>query len=216
MKACSIDQRRSTIDRSALALLVGVQDQVDGGIADRMRRDAPVLAVQLANRGDVTFGVDRLQAAERAVLVPGLFVEIAHQPAFEAAVDGELDAADAQQLVAFVLLDARRGQRGIDAVGADRRAQQRVDANRQLSALLHLLQHSILGDRDAGMANARQARFVQLLVIGDAIVELLLRRPRRRRRQADQRLRGIDELAVQPAVGISRDAAAGGLRRCSR
>ena len=96
MNACSIDQRRSTIDLFGVGLLVGVEDQVDGGIADRMRRDAPVLAIQLANRRDVTLGVDGLQSAIRAVLVPRLFVEIAHQPAFESAVNGELDAADAQ------------------------------------------------------------------------------------------------------------------------
>ncbi len=102
-----LDRPASADDRPFVAgAFVGVEDQVDGGIADRMRRDAPILAVELANRGDVTFGVDRLEAAERAVLVPGLFVKVAHQPAFEAPVNGELDAPNAQQPVTFVRPDA--------------------------------------------------------------------------------------------------------------
>ena len=104
-----LDRPAAIDDRSfRVRLLVGVEHQIDRGIADRVRRDAPVLPVQLADRGDVTLGVDGLQAAKRAVLVPRLLVEIAHQAALEAAVDGELDAADAQPLVALVLLDARR------------------------------------------------------------------------------------------------------------
>jgi len=151
-----------------------------------VRRDAPILAVQLAHGADVALGVDCLEAAKGAVLVPGLFVEVAHQSAFEASVDGELDASNPQHLVAFALLDAGRGQRRVDATRADRGPQQRVDANGQLPAFLHLLQHPILRDRDAGMTDACQACLVQLLVIGDALVELLLRSPRRRRRQPDQ------------------------------
>ena len=61
------------------------------------------------------------------------------------------------------------------------------------------------------MPDAGQPCFVQLLVVGDAIVELLLRRARWGRRQPHQRLRGVDELAVQPAIGVLRDAAARGL-----
>ena len=102
-----LDRPAAIDDRSfGIGAFVGVQDQVDGGIPDRMRRDAPILAVQLADDGDVALGVDRLQAAIGPVLIPGLLVQIAHQAAFEAAINGQLDAADAQQLVAFVLLDA--------------------------------------------------------------------------------------------------------------
>ena len=99
-----LDRPASVDDRAfRVRLLVGVENQIDRGIADRMRGDAPVLSVQIADRGDVAFGVDRLQAAERAVLVPRLLVGIAHQAALEAAIDGELDAANAQPLVALVL-----------------------------------------------------------------------------------------------------------------
>ena len=88
-------------------------------------------SIQLADRGDVAFGVDGLQAAERAVLVPGLLVQIAHQAALEAAVDGELDAADAQPLVALVLLDAGRLRARDRCRRAPmRRPQQRVDTDR--------------------------------------------------------------------------------------
>ena len=92
-----------------------------------------------------------------------------------------------------------------------RRPDQRVDAHRQQAALLHLLQHSVLGDRNAGMPDRREARLVQLLVVRDAIVDLLLGRSRRRRRQTHQRLRRIDQLAVQSAVRVLRDAATGRL-----
>ncbi len=206
MKACSIDHRRGTIERSALGLLVGVEHEIDGRVADRVRRHPPVLSIQFAHGCDVSLGVDRLQASVLAVLVPGLLVEIPHQSALEAAVDGELDAADAKLLVALVLPDARRCEGWIDAARSDRRPQQRVDADRQLSALLHLLQHAVVGDRDAGMANRCESGLVQFLVIRDAIVELLLRRSRRRRRQTHQSLCRIHQLAVQSPVVIPGDA----------
>ena len=85
--------------------LIRVEHEIDGGVADGVRSDAPILPIEIADEVDVALGVDGLQAAERAVLVPRPLVQIAHQAALEAAVNGELDAADAQPFVAFALRD---------------------------------------------------------------------------------------------------------------
>ena len=66
------------------------------------------------------------------------------------------------------------------------------------------------------MANRGEAGCVQLLVVRDPIGELLIGRAWRGRRQPHERLRGVDQLAVQAAIRITRDAAAGRLRRFRR
>ena len=99
-------QRRSAIDLLRVGLFVRVQHEIDRRVADGVRGHAPVVAVQVADHGDEAFGGDGLQAAERAPFVPRLLVGVAHQAALESAVNGELDAADAQPLVAFTLPEA--------------------------------------------------------------------------------------------------------------
>src|SRR5207247_5658352 len=120
----------------------------------------------------------------------------------EAAVDAELDAADSQPLVAFVLAevpgsDRRLHLRDVRRIG---RAHELVDANRQEALLLHLLQDPVLLDARTGIPDARQARGIQLFVFGDEIVDaqsLVVSR------QRDERLRAVHQLAVQLAAPVS-------------
>ena len=106
----------------------------------------------------------------------------------------------------------RRDRRAqlLGTVGAD--AHQLIHADRQQAAPLHLLKQAVLLDGSARVANARQARGVQLPVLFDE----RLNGERRRRRQLHERLGAIDELAVQLALGVARDASSGELRRVLR
>ena len=117
MKACSMLQRRLDDGVLAIGALVRGQHQIDGGVADRVGRDPPASPVHLADDRHVAFRVDRLQSTERSFLTPRLFVRRAHQSAFEAAIDAELDAAGAQPLVALVRLNPRLIERSPDGRG---------------------------------------------------------------------------------------------------
>ena len=80
---------------------VCVEREVDGRITDRVGCDAPPEPVRFFHPGDEgrAIGVD---AGVRAAFAPWLRVRFAHPAAFESAVDGHLDAADAQPLIALV------------------------------------------------------------------------------------------------------------------
>src|SRR5205814_6082717 len=75
------------------------------------------------------------------------------------------------------------------------------------------LPHPVVVDRVARMTHSRETDRVQLVVLGDLILDSLLQRPWLIGRKRDERFRRVHKLAVELAVGISRDAAAGWLRR---
>ena len=170
---------------------------VDRRVADGVRRDPPAETIQLLDDLRVRRLLHRVDAEERAAFAPRLGVRLAHPAAFEAAIDAELHAADADPFVAFVWRDARCRDRRAHrrgAVGAE--SHQLIDTHRQRAAPLHLLEQPVLLDRRAGIADARQTDSVQLSM-------LLLQRLRSsalgRRRQLHERFRAVDELAVQLA-----------------
>src|SRR6266700_7086930 len=87
--------------------LIAAQHHIDRGIADRMRGDAPAILVERArDRREIRrrHGVDPKVSA---VAAHGADEWLRHEATFEAAVDAELDAADAHPFVAFVLLERR-------------------------------------------------------------------------------------------------------------
>ena len=188
--------RRPTIDLLGVGGFVRGQHFVDGRVADGVCRDAPAETIQLLDDIRVRRLLHRVDAEERAAFAPRLGVRLAHPAAFEAAIDTELHAADADPLVAFVgrevrCRDRRAHRRG--AVGAE--SHQLIDAQRERAAPLHLLQQPVLLDRRARIADARQTDSVQLSML------LLQRldRQARTRRQLHERLRAVDQLAVQLA-----------------
>jgi hypothetical protein len=118
---------------------------IDCGIADRVCRHAPPETIQFFHHVGERRLRHRVHAAEGAVLAPRLGVGLAHPPAFEAAVDAELHGADAQPVVAFIGAHVRRGNRRphrIPVVAVE--AHQLIDANRQQSATLHVVEQPVL------------------------------------------------------------------------
>ena len=183
--------------------LVGVQHHVDRGVAHGVGRDAPAALIEQPHDLGVPLTVHRLQAAERSTLAPRFLVRLAHQPAFEAAVHRELDAANTKPRVAVALVQSGFIERPGHRRGVAARPQQRIHAHRQQAALLQFLEPAIVFHRDARMPNGRESDGVQRLVLGDARRHLLFARARWRRRQRDQRSRGIHQFAVQAPVRIT-------------
>ena len=213
MNACSIDQRLPADRQLGVGSLVGVQHHVDRGVAHGVRGDPPAALIEQPHDLGVPLTVHRLQTAERSTFAPRFLVRLAHQPAFEAAVHRELDAANAKPRVAVALVQPGLVQRPGHSRGIAARPQQRIDAHRQQSALLQVLETAIVVHRDARMPNGRESDGVQRLVLGDARRHLLVTRARRWRRQRDQRARGINQLAVQAPVRITSQPSAFGVGR---
>src|SRR5262252_450325 len=103
------------LDRPALAGdrplgvggLVGIKDLVDGGVADRVGGGAPAEVIDGLDDGIVFLWRHHGEPIEGAALAVFAGERLRHVPAFEAAVDQKLDAADAHPFVAFVLLERR-------------------------------------------------------------------------------------------------------------
>src|SRR5438552_14478766 len=121
--------------------LIAAKHNVNRGIADRMGGDSPAILVERArDRRKIRrrHGVDPEISALAAY---GADEWLRHEAAFEAAVDAELDAADAHPFVAFVLLERRtrenlaNGRRVTQAGTGARGRQIDVEAQRELAAL---------------------------------------------------------------------------------
>ena len=168
--------------------------------------------IERANHSRVGLGRKRLQAAERPVLAPGLFVRLAHPAALEAAVDDQLDPADAKPFVAVILLRSKRGELSVEVLGRSD-AEKRVHPQGEQLATGHFAQDVQHLGRDSRVADAGEPRFVEAAVFGRQVLDCLLAIDLRRRRQRHEVLRAIDELAVQPAILVAADAASVRFRR---
>ena len=80
-----------------IGLLVGIEDQVDGGVAHRVRRDAPAEGVQFVDDSLKDIGGHRLEAVEGSSPAPRLLVGVAHPSTLESPVNAQLDAAHGEQ-----------------------------------------------------------------------------------------------------------------------
>ena len=193
----------------AVGCFIGVKDLVDSGVAHGVCPDPPAHAVEFAHDGGETIGGDELQAAERAVLAERLGVGIAHPAAFEAAVHHQLHANDAESVVAFAGLNAGgfevRADAGCGRVR--RRREQCADADGEQSATLHLLQHFVLREADAGVAHGREAGLVHFAILRGLEFDLLFERLARDR-EGDQGPGAVDQFAVGLAIGVAADLAA--------
>ncbi len=180
-----------------------------------MRGDAPAILVERArDRREIRrrHGVDPKVSA---VAAHGADEWLRHEAAFEAAVDAELDAADAHPFVAFVLLERRtrenlpNGRRVTQTGAGARRRQIDVQAQREQAALARL-EHEIEGVEEltqpeaARYAHAGDAVGIERALGGEHVVE----GGRAQRRQRYQSAGVVDELAVELAVFILADLAA--------
>ncbi len=175
-----------------------------------MGRDTPAEIVDgLDDRGEVLRRHHR-EAVEGAALAVVAGERLRHVPAFEAAIDQELDAAHAHPLVALVLLEGRLGDHVADArriAGAEARQVDGV-AQRQLAGAARgedrverLEELALVAPRDA---HAGDAVGVHLALGGEHVLD----RDGGGRRQRHQALGVVDELAGQRAVGAAGDGAA--------
>src|SRR5262245_12741227 len=139
---------------------------IDCGITDRMRGHAPTEAVELLDDRRVGFLLERIDAEIFSTVIVRLLIELRHPTALETAVNGQLDAADAQPLVSFVWFYVIGGEHFRLACGIGCGwPQQLVHANRKQTLFLQLLQSTVLLDACAGVPNRRQTRCVELLVL---------------------------------------------------
>src|SRR5262245_11205098 len=211
-----LDRPASARDRTiGIRRLVAAEHHVDGRVADRMRGNAPAILVERArDRREVRrrHGVD---PEISAVPAQGADEWLRHEAAFEAAVDAELDAADAHPFVAFVLLERRarenlaHGGRVTQASASTRRRQIDVQAQREQVALARL-EHEIervekLAQPEAAShARAGDAVGIERALSGEHIVD----GGRAQRRQRRQGACVVHELAVELAIFILADLAA--------
>ncbi len=193
--------------RIAIGGLVGVEHQIDGGVADGVRGDAPASLVECPYELDVRPARKRLQPAIRATSAPGLLVGLPHPSALETAVDDDLDPAHAQPLVALVLFRAESGELCIEIVGR-RHAQQRVYAHAEQPAFRHLAKDAQHLGRDSRIADASEPRFVQSAIFRRQVLDGLFAIDAGRRRQRHEVPRAVHELAIEAAVFVPPDAAA--------
>ncbi len=200
--------------------LVRVEHLIDRRVAHGVRRHAPAEPVELTHHRHVLAGRNDLDAFKGAATPIGLGVRLAHVPAFEAAINQRLHAADAQPLVAFIGTDVPARDQRLYLVHAREveDAHEVIHAHREAALALELLEHAVARDlvaaelERARHADAGEARRIQQLHLGlDR-----LRGELRGRRQLDEAARGVDQLAVQAAVGLVPDLAARRTRHAGR
>src|SRR5437667_10757734 len=78
------------------------QNLIDGSVADRMSGDTPTQAVEFLDDCRKRFLLECIDTVIFAAFIVRLRIKLRHPAALETAVDGLLDAAEAQPLIAFV------------------------------------------------------------------------------------------------------------------
>src|SRR5215831_14440246 len=140
-----LDRPAPARDRAIrIGRLVAAEHHVDRGVADRMRGDAPAILVERAGDGGEIRRRHRVDTVIGAAAAHGADEWLRHETTLEAAVDAELDAADAHPFVAFILLERRAREhlahrRRITQAGTGARCRQiDIQAHREQAALARL------------------------------------------------------------------------------